>query len=137
MKAQYAALTCALLLCVAGCSEGGVGTPAAASQILNTHCPVMGGEIDGQTFVEWNGQKVGFCCPPCIDDWKKMADAERKDKLAEAAANADSSEAHADHDHDHDDHDHSAADEHDDHDDTSPDENADGQGDEAETTEAE
>ena len=106
----------------------------AASQILNTHCPVMGGEIDGQTFVEWNGQKVGFCCPPCIDDWKKMAETERSDKLAEAEANAGSSEEHADHDHD--DHDHSAP-EHGDHEDASPDEGTDEQETESETTEAE
>jgi hypothetical protein len=131
MKTQFAALTCVLLLCVAGCSEGGPGTPVAASEILNTHCPVMGGEIDGQTFVEWNGQKVGFCCPPCIDDWKEMADTERTDKLAEAAANAGSSEEHADHEHD--DHDHSAAEEHSGDDDASSDETVN----ESETTETE
>ena len=59
----------------------------------------MGGEIDGQTFVEWNGQRVGFCCPPCIDDWNDMADTERTEKLTGAAANTGSSHGHADHDH--------------------------------------
>ena len=103
MKIQHAALACALLLGAAGCSEMGPGSPAAASEIVNTHCPVMGGEIDGQTFVEWNGKKVGFCCPPCIDDWKEMADPERTEKLAEAAANAHSSEG--DHAHEHGEHD--------------------------------
>ncbi len=99
MKPQHAALVCVLLLCVAGCSEVGPGTPAAASEIINTHCPVMGGEIDGETFVEWNGNKVGFCCPPCIDDWKDMADAERTEKLDQAAANANSSEGEHAHEH--------------------------------------
>ncbi|MDG1897366.1 MAG: hypothetical protein P8J37_20915 [Fuerstiella sp.] len=113
MKPQYAALACVLLLGVVGCSDAGVGTPAAASEVLNTHCPVMGGEIDGQTFVKWNGQKVGFCCPPCIDDWKAMADAERTDKLAEAAASAGSSDEHSHSDHD--DHNHGTTEEKDDH----------------------
>ncbi|MEO2017198.1 MAG: hypothetical protein ABGZ53_22815 [Fuerstiella sp.] len=104
MKPQYAALICALLLCAAGCAEVGSGTAAAASEITNTHCPVMGGEIDGETFVEWNGKQVGFCCPPCIDDWKDMADVERTEKLAEAAANAETSEdSHVHEDGEHDD----------------------------------
>lgn len=92
MEPRFAAFACALLVFAAGCSEMSPVTPAAASEIVNTHCPVMGGEVDGQTFVEWNGKKVGFCCPPCIDDWKDMEDAERSAKLAKAGANADSSE---------------------------------------------
>ncbi|MCP4511744.1 MAG: hypothetical protein GY826_35685 [Fuerstiella sp.] len=99
MKPQFAALTCVLFSCLSGCSEIGPGKPAAASEISNTHCPIMGGEIDGQTFVEWNGQRVGFCCPPCIDDWNDMADTERTEKLTGAAANTGSSHGHEDHDH--------------------------------------
>ncbi len=31
----------------------------------NTACPVMGGEVNGKTFTEWNGLRVGHCCPGC------------------------------------------------------------------------
>lgn len=30
-----------------------------------TMCPVMGGEIDENIFVEYQGKKIYFCCPPC------------------------------------------------------------------------
>ena len=31
----------------------------------NATCPVMGGAADGETFLEWNGLRVGFCCSGC------------------------------------------------------------------------
>ncbi|MDH3590518.1 MAG: hypothetical protein OER88_01475, partial [Planctomycetota bacterium] len=33
----------------------------------NTMCPVMDGDVDGETYFEWNGLRVGFCCPGCDD----------------------------------------------------------------------
>ncbi len=43
--------------------------PAAPSGLLvdlgNATCPVMGGEPDGETWSEWNGLRVGHCCPGC------------------------------------------------------------------------
>lgn len=47
-----------------------------------THCPVMGGEIDPEVFSVIQGQKVFHCCPGCI---KKLA-AEPDKYFAEAAA---------------------------------------------------
>ena len=42
---------------------------AAKSEVLvdlgNETCPVMGGKVDGETFIEWKGLRVGFCCPGC------------------------------------------------------------------------
>jgi hypothetical protein len=35
----------------------------------NASCPVMGGDADGKTFTEWNGLRVGHCCPGCKDDF--------------------------------------------------------------------
>lgn len=32
---------------------------------LQTKCPVMDGAINKDIFVEYKGQKVYFCCPPC------------------------------------------------------------------------
>ncbi len=32
-----------------------------------TVCPVMGNEIDREVFTDHEGQRVYFCCPPCIE----------------------------------------------------------------------
>ena len=34
-------------------------------------CPVMGGPIDKDVFVEYKGKKVYFCCPGCEDTFLK------------------------------------------------------------------
>ena len=31
----------------------------------NELCPINEGEVDGSTYVEWTGMRVGFCCPGC------------------------------------------------------------------------
>jgi len=31
----------------------------------NEVCPINEGEVDGSTYVEWNGMRVGFGCPGC------------------------------------------------------------------------
>lgn len=33
--------------------------------LANSACPVMGGDVNGKTFTEWNGLRVGHCCPGC------------------------------------------------------------------------
>ena len=38
---------------------------AVAEGVEQTMCPVMGKAIDKSVFVEHEGQKVYFCCPPC------------------------------------------------------------------------
>ncbi len=34
-------------------------------------CPVMGGEIDKKIFVDYKGKRIYFCCPACVDEFKK------------------------------------------------------------------
>ena len=36
-----------------------------------TTCPVMGGAIDKNIFIEYKGKKVYFCCPGCEEQFKK------------------------------------------------------------------
>ncbi len=36
-----------------------------------TICPVMGNNINKEIFVEYEGKKVYFCCPGCIDEFNK------------------------------------------------------------------
>ena len=44
------------------------GTAIAKNQ---THCPVMGGKINKEVYVDHDGQRVYFCCAGCIDPFKK------------------------------------------------------------------
>ncbi|MBI4795572.1 MAG: YHS domain-containing protein [Deltaproteobacteria bacterium] len=34
-------------------------------------CPVMGGKINPNLYVDHNGQRVYFCCPGCLEAFKK------------------------------------------------------------------
>ena len=89
----------------AGCSDSVMdATPASAAMtFVNTVCPIMGGKVDKEdpTLVrEWNGKKVGFCCPPCLEEWDELTDAEKSDKLANPTGDDDTStHDHADHNH--------------------------------------
>ena len=40
---------------------------AVAAAIEQKICPVMGSPINKAIFVEYEGKKVYFCCPPCKD----------------------------------------------------------------------
>ena len=49
--------------------------PAPAQQVAQvaaeqTTCPVMGGPIDKNIFIEYQGKKVYFCCNGCPDTFK-------------------------------------------------------------------
>ena len=35
-----------------------------------THCPVMGLEIRRNVFLDYEGKRIYFCCPPCIKKFK-------------------------------------------------------------------
>ena len=36
-----------------------------------TTCPVMGGKIDKEVYLDYQGQRVYFCCPACKDTFLK------------------------------------------------------------------
>ena len=44
---------------------------AASAAIEQTMCPVMGGPINKDIFVEYQGKKVYFCCAQCKADFEK------------------------------------------------------------------
>ncbi len=48
-------------------TEGKQPTTQAKPQ---TKCPVMGGDIDKAVFVDHEGKRIYFCCPPCIETFK-------------------------------------------------------------------
>jgi len=45
-------------------------TPST-SAISQKTCPVMGGKIDTKVYTDHEGRRVYFCCPACIDKFKK------------------------------------------------------------------
>ena len=53
------------LLCFSLLSHG---TALAKEQ---TNCPVMGGKIDKKIYADHDGKRVYFCCPACIEPFKK------------------------------------------------------------------
>lgn len=45
--------------------------PAAAAAVEQTICPVMGGPVNKDIFVEYQGKKVYFCCEQCKAEFNK------------------------------------------------------------------
>ncbi len=45
---------------------------ASAMNVVNTNCPISGKKVkdDGGTYM-YKGKTYGFCCPGCIDEFKK------------------------------------------------------------------
>ena len=75
-----ASLSLVVLILAGGCKksepEGPSGTvpevkDVAAAAGEQTMCPVMGGAIDKNIFVEYKGKKVYFCCPGCKDKFNE------------------------------------------------------------------
>ncbi len=98
-----------------GSAEGGAVDGEAAGHasgllvdLGNTKCPIMGGKPDGKTWSEWNGLRIGHCCPGCIAtfkadpekaltakgiEWKPAAEAVAKANQAEGEARTKALEA--------------------------------------------
>ena len=36
-----------------------------------TTCPVMGGKIDKNVYLDYEGQRIYFCCPSCKENFLK------------------------------------------------------------------
>jgi len=46
-------------------------TPTAAKTTIQETCPVMGGPIDPNVFIEYKGRKVFFCCKGCDQKFRE------------------------------------------------------------------
>lgn len=76
---------------VAGCNNNKSDANAQSGQnasmgVVNTHCPMQPGSAvnPNAPTAEWQGQKVGFCCPGCANAWSKLSDAQKAERLANA-----------------------------------------------------
>ena len=61
--------------------------------LANAKCPVMGGDVDGKSYTDWNGLRIGHCCSGCskkllADPEKVLAEAKIEWKAAADAAKA-------------------------------------------------
>ena len=69
MKTRYVMIFVLLLVLLTA------GLAAAADPVApgkaQTVCPAMGGTINKDVFVDYKGQRVYFCCPACIEVFKK------------------------------------------------------------------
>ncbi|MBM4273558.1 MAG: YHS domain-containing protein [Deltaproteobacteria bacterium] len=57
-----------LLLALSLAGAGLAADPTAKEQ---TDCPVMVGKINKSLYADYQGQRVYFCCPGCIEAFRK------------------------------------------------------------------
>jgi YHS domain-containing protein len=48
--------------------------PGASLAKDQTTCPVMGGMVNKNIYADYQGNRVYFCCPPCLREFKKDPD---------------------------------------------------------------
>jgi len=63
MKSKLLVLTVVILSALA--------STAFAANAVQMSCPVSGEAVDKAEFVDWQGQRVYFCCPKCVGAFKK------------------------------------------------------------------
>ena len=49
----------------------GWNMPGIAQAGPQTTCPVLGGKINQKVFVDYQGNRIYFCCAACIDEFNK------------------------------------------------------------------
>jgi len=86
MRLLSISLTCGLLMIGAALLRAAPTTnPTTAPSTqpaapVNKFCAVNKDEkVDGKTTYVYNGKAIGFCCPDCIDDFKKDPEKYAKD----------------------------------------------------------
>lgn len=55
-------------------------------KVVNSTCPITGGEIDSNNVPEeltrvFHDQTVGFCCSGCPENWDKLSESQKEQKL--------------------------------------------------------
>jgi YHS domain-containing protein len=68
-----------------GCCGGGSAScaPAKPAASINTICPVSGDKISGQPqfMRQFKGRNVAFCSQFCTEQWDRLSDQEKQEKL--------------------------------------------------------
>jgi YHS domain-containing protein len=66
----------------------GWNMPGIVHAAAQTKCPVLGNKIDEKVFVDYQGKRIYFCCPSCVDDFNKDPEKYLKKMEAEGVAPA-------------------------------------------------
>lgn len=48
--------------------------PAVAGEGPQTRCPVRKEAIDKRVYTDYQGKRIYFCCPPCVEQFNKNPD---------------------------------------------------------------
>jgi YHS domain-containing protein len=59
-------------LCLATAFAFAAGVHATEPNQVN--CPVMGGAASKKVYTDYQGKRIYFCCPPCIQQFNKDPD---------------------------------------------------------------
>lgn len=91
VRAALVASSLLAISLVAGCDKNKSDGQAASGQnasmgVVNAKCPMQPNSAvnPGAPTAEWQGQKIGFCCPGCANAWSKLDDTQKADRLAKA-----------------------------------------------------
>ncbi len=75
MKKLVTAWLIALALAISALGAGWAAEPPAIEPRLTSRtqetCPVLGNKINKDLYVDYNGQRVYFCCPQCLTVFQK------------------------------------------------------------------
>ncbi len=75
MKRMMITMIVALVLAFSSARAGFAGEPTSQTGKQQVACPVRGGEVNKNIYVDYQGQRIYFCCPGCIDVFKKNPEA--------------------------------------------------------------
>ena len=77
-----AVVALAVPLLLVGCGQSVVDARAEAGTV-NGLCPVREEPVVAGSVIDYDGQKIGFCCPPCSGDFRKDPETYLKKMRAE------------------------------------------------------
>ena len=50
------------------------GSPVDAKEPNQEKCPVLSSPVNKKIYTDYQGKRIYFCCPPCIQEFKKNPD---------------------------------------------------------------
>ena len=68
---------------LAGCGGKSVAETREAAGTVNGLCPVREEPVVKGSYIDYEGQRIGFCCPPCSGDFRKDPETYLKKMRAE------------------------------------------------------
>jgi YHS domain-containing protein len=60
-----------------------------AADAINASCPISAGEIDGKTFVQYDGHSIGLCCGGCVAKFEAWSDEKKAGFVSASLAQED------------------------------------------------